>query len=209
MLPIQMRTAEQREGDERRAGAEVLREHQAERDADDRRDGERGHDRPHRGAAAVVGEHVADDGHDGRSDDAAEQPGHGAGDDERLIRWGEPAEQCANGEAEIEGEQGGLAAEPVEELGREERADERREAVDGHGVAELLGRDAEVALRQRGERHDDDEVEDVGELDGGKKEEQAPLAAGDGGLRSRGGVAHFRSQGSGDRGQESVSWRRE
>src|SRR5438132_1880076 len=62
-------------------------------------------------------------------------------------------------------------------------------------MAKLLGSDLISHLSPGRDRHDNDEVEDVGELDGRDKEQKAPFGSRDGRLHARDGGHHFSTGG--------------
>lgn len=167
---------------------------EASRDANDRGYSERGHDHTHCGATSIVGEDIANDRHHGRPQDATEGTRQTAGGDEPRVRGGQSTEQIAHGKARIHRKQHRLAWKAVEIFGGEQTRERRGDPVDTDRVAELLGIDAELNLGPGGQRHHDDEVENVRELDRRQKEQNAPFAAGNGGLRSRGRLRHYASK---------------
>ncbi len=181
------REAQHREREERHVPVPVVREVDADRDAEDLARGERGLDEAHHAAAHLRREEVGGDReHDG-ADDAAEETRDHARDEQRLEAARETAPRGARDEAGVEEQQQLLAIEAVGEAGGEEARDARGEGVGRHDGAELRGRDVERGHDQRAERRHQHEVDDHGELQEGEHRDDALLVAGELQRRGRSG----------------------
>lgn len=159
--------------DRQEGGSELIedvRQRQADGKTDRRREGEGGGDDADGAPATVFGDQLDDEGHDGRGDDASARAREGSGDEEVHVATGKAAVEGSEGEAGEHDEHDISPVEAVGNEGGEDAGDHGGDAVSGDNIAELGGRDREFLAQLIAERHHDDEIEDVDEVDG--REEQ-------------------------------------
>ena len=86
---------------------------------------------------------------------------------------------CERGEAEarVEHDEGAFAVKAIKHETAGEAAHRRRDPIRGEETGKLRRRDVEHLHELRSERHHDHEVQDVCELDAGKREQQPQFAA--------------------------------
>ena len=138
---------------------------QSDRNADDGRQREGGHDHAGRRAPAVFRNRVADDGVDHRARHAAEGAGDRSRGQQRCVTRRDTAQQRRYDEARIEEQQYFPAIEAVGVEGHGQRSERRGQRVSRYQKPKLIRRDEHHAHQLRAERHHDHEVHDVGELD--------------------------------------------
>src|SRR5712691_1123129 len=119
--------------------------------------------------------HVAHDGENQRPGNTSKCPGESAGSYEQVIRLGEGAEKRSQTKSAIEGKESALSVKAVEKKAGGDARDTCADGVGGNDDAKLCRRNREYSHVLRPQRHDDNEVNDGGEIDGGQRKQQQPF----------------------------------
>src|SRR6266404_600498 len=115
---------------------------------------------------------VAHDREDQRAGNASKCPGERAGSYERVIGLGECAEKRSQSKPSIEGQQRALSVKTIEKKAGGDATDTGADSVGGNDDAKLSRRNREYPHVLRPQRHDNDEVDDGGEIDGRQRKQQ-------------------------------------
>ena len=98
------------------------------------------------------------------------------GDQQSVVGRGQTTGQRGQAESRVEDHQRAFAIKAVEDEPAGKTADRRRQAIRGHEMGELGGRNVETAHELRAQRHHDHEIEDVRELHGAERQKRGAFA---------------------------------
>src|SRR5882724_2765138 len=115
---------------------------------------------------------VAHDGEDERTGNASKCAGKRAGSNKRRIGLGECAEKRSQSKSSVEGQERALSVKTIEKKAGGNAEDTGADSVGGNDDAKLSRRDREYSHVLRPQRHDNDEVDDGGEIDGRQRKQQ-------------------------------------
>src|SRR5205807_1508017 len=116
----------------------------------------------------LFGDDVADDGKNQRAGNAAECSGESACRHQQVIALGEGAEKSSQSKSAIESEESAFPVKAVEKKAGGDPGNPCANGIGGNDETELCRRNREYPHVLRTQRHDDYEVNEGGEVDGGQ-----------------------------------------